>query len=215
MDLSTCLKKMELVGVLAFATVDDSGAPQVRNISAIHYESDSLYFFTARGKDFCKELLEDGRVQILCYTRYKEMIRLSARAYAVPEEEQKKWIDKIFQEQPYLANVYPGETRSIGIVFCIDRGEIEYFNLGVNPIFRETYVLGDVKIREKGYVITDACISCGKCARVCPQRCIRKNESEEENTVERPFVVEQSHCLHCGNCFENCPVKAIKRKSNE
>ena len=48
MDLATCLKKMELVGVLAFATVDSEGAPQIRNISAIHYEPDALYFFTAR-----------------------------------------------------------------------------------------------------------------------------------------------------------------------
>lgn len=52
MDLATCLKKMELVGVLAFATVDSEGAPQIRNISAIHYEPDALYFFTARGKKF-------------------------------------------------------------------------------------------------------------------------------------------------------------------
>ncbi len=38
MDLQTCLNKMKLVGVLAFATVDSEGAPQIRNISAIHYE---------------------------------------------------------------------------------------------------------------------------------------------------------------------------------
>lgn len=38
MNLTTCLKKMELVGVLAFATVDHNGAPQIRNISAIHYD---------------------------------------------------------------------------------------------------------------------------------------------------------------------------------
>lgn len=50
MDLKTCLKKMQLVGVLAFATVDKDGAPQIRNISAIHYESDALYFYTARGR---------------------------------------------------------------------------------------------------------------------------------------------------------------------
>ena len=56
MDLQTCLKKLQYVGVLAFATVDGAGAPQVRNISAIHYEPDGLYFFTARGKDFCREL---------------------------------------------------------------------------------------------------------------------------------------------------------------
>lgn len=119
MDLTTCLKKMELVGVLAFATVDSDGAPQIRNISAIHYEPDAFYFFTARGKNFCKELLEDGRVQILCYTKYKEMIRLSGKAYAVPEEEQMKWRDIIFQEQPYLANVYPGVQEALVLSFVL------------------------------------------------------------------------------------------------
>lgn len=203
MDLATCLKKMELVGVLAFATVDSEGAPQIRNISAIHYEPDALYFFTARGKNFCKELMEDGRVQILCYTRYKEMIRISGKAYAVAYDEQTMWRDIIFEEQPYLANVYPGETRNIGIIFCIDKAEVEYFNLGVNPIFRDIYRLGDAAITEKGYYITDACIGCRRCKQNCPQRCI------EEGT---PFVINQNHCLHCGNCYENCPAKAIERR---
>ena len=203
MDLATCLKKMQLVGVLAFATVDSEGAPQIRNISAIHYEENALYFYTARGKNFCRELLEDGRVQILCYTRYKEMIRLSGKAYAVAEDEQEKWKAIIFEEQPYLENVYPGDTKSIGIIFCIDQAEVEYFNLGVNPIFRDTYLLGDAKIREKGYIITDACIGCGTCEKNCPQRCIER---------ETPYVIRQNHCLHCGNCYEKCPVKAVVRK---
>ena len=203
MDLQTCLKKMQLVGVLAFATVDEEGAPQVRNISAIHYEENALYFFTARGKNFCKELLSDGRVQILCYTKYKEMIRLSGKAYAVPDEEQIKWRDVIFEEQPYLANVYPGDTRNIGIVFYIDKAEIEYFNLSVNPIFRETYLLGNVQVKEKGFLITDSCVGCGKCKTACPQRCI------DISTV--PAVINQNHCLHCGSCAEVCPMQCIKK----
>ena len=105
MDLVTCLKKMELVGVLAFATVDSEGAPQIRNISAIHYEPDAFYFFTARGKNFCKELMEDGRVQILAYTKYKEMIRLSGKAYVVAENEQKNgWI--LFLKNSHILLMY-------------------------------------------------------------------------------------------------------------
>ncbi len=133
---------MQYVGVLALATVDGAGNPQIRNISAIHYEPDAIYFFTARGKDFCKELLSDGRVQVPGYTKYKEMIRLSAKAELVAESEQKKWMDVIFEEQPYLSNVYPGDTRNIGIIFQIRDAQIEYFHLGVNPIFRETYMIG-------------------------------------------------------------------------
>lgn len=86
--------------MLSFATVDGEGNPQVRNISAIHYEPDALYFFTARGKDFCKELLARGKVQILGYTRYKEMIRLSGTATPVSPGEQEKWRDLILRSSP-------------------------------------------------------------------------------------------------------------------
>lgn len=54
MDAKICLQKLQYVGVLAFSTVDEYGNPKVRNISAIHYEPEAMYFFTARGKDFCK-----------------------------------------------------------------------------------------------------------------------------------------------------------------
>lgn len=203
MDAKTCLQKLQYVGVLAFATVDANGNPQIRNISAIHYEADAMYFFTARGKNFCRELLADGRVQILGYTKYKEMIRLSAKAEPVVEEKQGYWIDRIFDEQPYLINVYPEDTRKLaGIVFQITDAEIEYFHLGVHPIFRESYVIGKGQILSKGYYITDACIGCGKCVKNCPQHCIEKGN---------PYKIEQEHCLHCGNCHEVCPVGAAER----
>ncbi|EDP25688.1 4Fe-4S binding protein [Coprococcus eutactus] len=36
----------------------------------------------------------------------------------------------------------------------------------------------------KGYEITDKCIQCGKCERICPQKRIKD------------FVINQTHCLH-------------------
>lgn len=200
MNAQICLEKMKLCGVLSFATVDKNGAPQIRCISAIHYEPDSLYFFTARGKAFCDELLADGRVQILAYTRFKEMIRLSGKA--VPAENQEEKMNTIFAEQPYLANVYPGDTRNIGIVFELKNFSIEYFNLGVKPIFREVYTVGQAETEKKGYRITDGCIGCGTCLNHCPQKCIAPGEQ---------YTIQPEHCLHCGACYENCPVRAVEK----
>ena len=202
MDALTCLKKLGYVGVLDFATVDEDGAPQVRNISAIHFEGTDIYFLTARGKYFASQLKRDGRVQILGYTKYKETIRLSGKAIEVQESEQKKWRDVLYQEQPYLENVYPGETKEIDTMFVIRDYTIEYFCLSTRPITREYFAVGNAQVKPKGYVITDACIGCGTCQGVCPQNVI---------TEGSPFVIDAHHCLQCGNCAENCPVQAIER----
>ena len=204
MDVKTCIEKLGYVGVLNFATVDEDGAPQVRNISAIHYEGTDIYFLTARGKTFARQLYADGRVQISGYTRYKETIRVSGRAVQVPEDEQIKWRDVIYKEQPYLENVYPGESKNIDTMFVIKDYTIEYFCLSTRPITREYFAVGNAMVKPKGYMITDACIGCGKCIRVCPQGAIDKGDP-------KPFKIRQNNCLQCGNCFENCPVKAIER----
>lgn len=202
MDIQTCITKLGYVGVLNFATVDEDGAPQVRNISAIHYEGTDIYFLTARGKSFARQLLRDGRVQISGYTMYKETIRVSGRAEPVPEAEQRKWRDVLYAEQPYLENVYPGETKNIDTMFVIKDYTIEYFCLSTRPITRAYFTVGNAVLKPKGYRITEDCIGCGTCQSVCPQSAIDEGV---------PFAIRQNNCLQCGNCFENCPTQAIEQ----
>ncbi|MDR1616806.1 MAG: 4Fe-4S binding protein [Syntrophomonadaceae bacterium] len=202
MDAKTCIQKLRLIASVTMATVGEDGSPQARIIGVMHTEDEKLYFLTARGKPFYHELLSEKKVAVLGLSRFKEMIRLNGAPELLPKEEQGKWLSLLFEENPYMANVYPGETREVLEVFCIRHGEIEYFHLGVRPIVRESYTIGNGVLCEKLlYTITDDCNGCGICMRHCPQSCIK---------IGVPYSVEQAHCLRCGACMENCPVAAVK-----
>lgn len=225
-----CLDILREIKDAAFATVDEFGKPQIRIIDVMLVENEKMYFCTARGKDFYRQLTACGDVAVTGLTGDWKMIRLNGRADRLPE--QKYWIDRIFEHNPSMNQVYPGESRYILEPFVIDEGKIEIFDLGKNPIFRQTFFLGQAvrknenreeedsvgekgDIQEeaagtedscpgKGFQITDACIACGRCAKSCPQQCI---------TPGTPYHIEQEHCLHCGLCREVCPAGAIRKIS--
>ena len=204
MKIQDCLQILREIKDVAFATVDEKGMPHVRIIDVMLVEEGRLYFCTSRGKDFYRQLICSGRVAITGMNSEYQMVRLSGGVRKL--DDQKKWIDRIFEENPSMNDVYPGESRYILEPFCIEDGQAEFFDLGKNPIFRESFALGNETAPEKGFVITEACIGCGKCMRNCPQQCISSG---------MPYAISQEHCLHCGLCYENCPVQAIERRGEE
>lgn len=201
MKKQECLQILREIKDVAFATVDKDGQPQVRIIDVMLVEDGKMYFCTARGKDFFQQLTEDGRVAVTGMNRMFQMVRLTGRAKKLSE--QKKWIDRIFEENPSMNHVYPGKSRYILEPFCVDNGQLEFFDLGKEPINRESFSLGGDRLEEKGFHITDGCIGCGICKENCPQQCI------ESGT---PYVIDQNHCLHCGLCAENCPADAVVKR---
>lgn len=206
MNAQDCLQILRDVKDVTFATADEKGRPKARIIDVMLVKPGRLYFCTARGKDFYQELMANGYVAVTGMNREFQMVRLEGKAVKLPE--QKKWIDQIFEENPVMNDVYPGDSRYILEPFCIDNGQIEFFDLGKSPIERYSFSLAKEPLREKGFLITDACIGCGKCGRNCPQKCIVPGE-------KTAYVIRQEHCLHCGLCAENCPVQAIIRRGEQ
>ena len=56
MTAQDCLEILRSVKDAAFATVDGKGCPQIRIIDVMLVEEGKLYFCTARGKDFYRQL---------------------------------------------------------------------------------------------------------------------------------------------------------------
>lgn len=201
MNAQDCLDELRSIKDVSFSTVDEQGLPHSRIIDIMIVGDNKLYFCTARGKDFYQQLMHNPHVAVVGLNRNWQMIRLTGTVQHL--DDQKKWIDRIFDENPSMKNVYPKDTRYILESFVISSGATEFFDLGKEPIHRERFPFGGAKIPGYGFLITDSCIGCGTCRRNCPQNCIE---------IGKPFVIRQDHCLHCGSCLEKCPVKAIVRR---
>jgi NADH-quinone oxidoreductase subunit F/NADP-reducing hydrogenase subunit HndC len=52
------------------------------------------------------------------------------------------------------------------------------------------------------YFITDKCIGCTRCVKVCPTNAI-------SGKVKEMHYIDQEKCIKCGACKETCPVDAI------
>ena len=187
------------------ATVDDEGLPVTAAIDMMDYDDHSLYFLTAKGKNFYDRL---SKRKYLAFTAMKGEDTLSSVAVSIRgkvREVGSTKLSDLFQKNPYMEKIYPTEkSREALTVFRIYEGSGEWFDLSKRPIERASFTFGDPSFKEKGFFITDACIGCGQCTEVCPQNCICSDSV--------PMVIEQTHCLHCGNCLAICPIHAIERR---
>ena len=52
------------------------------------------------------------------------------------------------------------------------------------------------------YKVTDGCVGCGTCTRVCPRGCVRLED--------RKPTWDYTHCINCMACIQACPAKAIR-----
>ena len=111
MNAQDCLQILRQIKDVAFATVDENGLPQVRIIDVMLVEEGRLYFCTARGKDFFRQLETNGQAAVTGMNEKYQIVRLTGRAHRLSE--QKQWIDRIFEQNPSMNAVYPGDSRYV------------------------------------------------------------------------------------------------------
>ena len=80
MNAQDCLNMLREIRDVAFATVDADGRPHNRIIDVMIVENEKLYFCTARGKDFYKELIANPNVAITGLNQNWQAVRLTGEA---------------------------------------------------------------------------------------------------------------------------------------
>ena len=182
------------------ATIGLDGHPQTRIIDMMYYDGDGVYFLTAKGKAFYDQLMEQQYVSI---SATKDKIAISLRGKV--KNIGKRNMDIMFEKNPYMKEIYPGDTKDAIEVFLLYEAQGEYFDIS-NPsnIVRDTITIGEAEVVQTGYVVGKGCIGCKLCYSVCPQKSI--------DISSVPVVINQNHCLHCGRCAEICPKQCIEKR---
>lgn len=182
------------------ATIGADGHPQTRVIDMMLWDEQGVYFLTAKGKAFYRQLMEQ-RYIALSATKDKISISLRGKIKNIGNEK----LDEIFEKNSYMKAIYPGETRSALEVFCLYEAEGEYFDISdPSHVTRDSFTVGAVAAVPSGYYVGDGCIGCKMCYSVCPQKCI--------DIMKKPVVIDQKRCLHCGRCAESCPKQVIENR---
>ena len=187
------------------ATTDDDGLPVTAAIDMMDSDENSLYFLTAKGKSFYDRLIKRGFLALTAVKGEDTMHSVAVSVRGKVREIGPERIPDLFRKNPYMNEIYPKpESRQALTVFRIYEGTGEWFDLSKKPIERASFSFGGAEERKEGFYVTqDACIGCGRCISVCPQKCIRKENGKAK--------IIQQNCLYCGRCMEVCSAGAITR----
>ena len=221
LSIKEIFEHFEKNAAYSFATLED-GRPQIRVAHLLNYDEDGLYFQTMKVKPFYHQLVTGGKVAVstvvakegaathdenglsLFPPGYTIHLTGDVREISLSDLEKKAEKDKRFDPMVKDIERYPTMTTFVIYKFS---GELydydfEFINRD-HKLERERFSYG-LPIQDPGFHITDKCIECGLCYKVCSFSAI---------VPGKPYKINSVRCDECGSCYSVCPVKAVVAKS--
>lgn len=136
-----------------------------------------------------KELLFCGLAPVLMPENYLAMFPTPGEAECKEIVENSKPQINVLAKQIQSGKCF--DTPSVSLIERLESGPV---NMLFYPLF----------VHDKGFSVSDRCISCGKCALRCPLNNI-------DLINNKP--VWKGRCTHCMACIGGCPAVAIEYKT--
>ena len=150
-------------------------------------------------KLFSRQLANKGLVLHAAYgiAMPNTYVNLSFMNIDTPELTQQK----LAAAEPQIAAIAENIKRQAHLN-TICRGSLPWFkSVVIGSLFNSI-------TSDKAYHATDLCISCGRCAAVCPLHNITIDKPSPDAPAPRPAWHGQ--CNHCEACYHHCPTNAIQ-----
>ena len=126
-------------------------------------------------------------------------------------------IPRVFEENPYMAQIYPTEvSREALTVFRLYEGEGEYFDLSTKPVTRHIFHIGrsgagntaEGNTAEGNTAEGNTVEGSNVKGSTMKGSTAAENASENAGAAGEYRITER--CDGCGNCLEKCPQNCIE-----
>lgn len=128
------------------ATADDDGLPVTCAVDMMDCDENSLYFLTAKGKNFYSRLKKRGYVSLTGVKGADTMSSVAVTVRGKVRELGAVKVKELFDKNPYMYELYPDErSQEVISVFELYEGSGDWFDLSVKPIGTASFKLGEGK----------------------------------------------------------------------
>ena len=98
----------EEIHSVVVATLDREGHPVTRVIDMMLHDDSSLYFLTAKGKEFYRQLMDQKYLSLSGMSGGEgSMSKKAVSVHGNVRNIGKEKLDEIFEKNPYMAEIYP------------------------------------------------------------------------------------------------------------